>query len=121
MAAGIKTKIFLFCLVLFSKELFALARFPQLSIPSVQLHIEDSRAGVQRSSRQKKLLKMQNEPNFTMHPPKLSAVLIETYNERALPDMTKTNPIEPNTNPKRTQFQNGQKQTPTSVVARTYN
>jgi len=42
---------------------------------------------------------MQNEPNFTMHPSNLSAVLIATYNERTLPDMTKTNPIEPNTDP----------------------
>jgi len=126
MVTDIKTKIFLFCLVLFSKELFSLARFPQLSTPGVQLHIEDCQAGVQRSSRQKKLLKMQNEPNFTMHPSNLSAVLIETYNERTRliinanfihnkdlqfktrfsaknnePNRTQS---QPNTNPIRTQF-----------------
>jgi len=42
---------------------------------------------------------MQNEPNFQCSLSKLSAVLIETYNERTLPDTTKTNPIEPNTDP----------------------
>jgi len=42
---------------------------------------------------------MQNEPNFTMHLSKLSAVLIETYNDITLVNPKITNPIEPNTNP----------------------
>jgi len=46
---------------------------------------------------------MQNEPNFQCSRQTLTLVITETYNERALPDMTKTNPIEPKANPIRTQ------------------
>ena len=42
---------------------------------------------------------MQNEPNFTRHLSKVSAVLIKTYNEKPLVNPKITNPIEPNTNP----------------------
>jgi len=99
MVTDIKTKIFLFCLVLFSKELFANTRLSQLSTPGVQLHIEDCQAGVQRSSREKKLLKMQNEPNLRKSPMLLTTVIAATYNEKPLVNQKITNPIEPNTNP----------------------
>ena len=81
MVADIKTKIFLFCLVLFSKELFSNTRLSQLSTGGVQLHIEDCQAGVQRSSRQKKLLKMPNEPNFKTSGQPVTLDMIRTYNE----------------------------------------
>jgi len=46
---------------------------------------------------------LQNEPNLTRHPSNLSAVLIETYNERSLPGHDQNEPnrtqYEPNTNP----------------------
>jgi len=56
-----------------------------------------------------KNLFMQNEPNFTMHLSKLSAVLIETYNERSLPGHDQNEPNRTQSNPIRTQLQNGQK------------
>jgi len=51
---------------------------------------------------------MQNEPNFQRTPLKLSAVLIETYNEIPLVNQKITNPIKPNqtqSNPIRTQYE----------------
>jgi len=103
-AAGIKTTIFLFCLVLFSKELFSDTRLSQLSTGGVQLHIEDCQAGVQRSSWEKKLLKMQNEPNLQTSPVLLTTVIAGTYNEKPHLSPKPTNPIEPKANPTRTQF-----------------
>ena len=90
MAAGIKTTTFLFCMVLFSKELFSNTRLSQLSTGGVQLHIEDCQAGVQRSSHQKKLLKMRNKPNF--QPSRLTVTLdmIRTYNDN-FPEKRKKN------------------------------
>ena len=64
---------------------------------------------------------MQNEPNFRNCGPRLNAVLTGSYNEKPLVNQKITNPFEPKTNPIRTQFQNAQKSTPTSVVAGTYN
>jgi len=50
--------------LLFSEELFSDTRLSQQPTGSVHLHIEDWLAGVQRSSRKKKPLKMQNKPNL---------------------------------------------------------
>jgi len=80
-AAGIKTTIFLFCLVLFSKELFSDTRLSQLPTGGVQLHIEDSQAGVQRSSWEKKLLKMPNEPNSKKSRLTVTLGMIRTYSD----------------------------------------
>ena len=80
MFTDIKTMIFLSCLVLFIKELFSDIRLSQLSTAGVLLHIEDCQAGVQRSSWEKKLLKMQNEPNFQSNSLTLSEVMAGTYN-----------------------------------------
>ena len=110
MAAGIKTKIFLFCLV-FSKELFSNTRLSQLSTGGVQLHIEDCQAGVQRSSRQKKLLKMRNKPNFQTSRLTVTLAMIRTYNAnqpekrkknkpKTAQKRAKTNQNEPNSTPK---------------------
>jgi len=46
-------------IILFSAELFSDTRLSQQPTGSVHLHIEDWLAGVQRSSRQKKPLKIQ--------------------------------------------------------------
>ncbi len=64
---------------------------------------------------------LQNEPNFKLSGSKLSAVITGGYNERSLPGHDQNEPNRTQSNPIRTQFQNGQKQTPTSVVAGTYN
>ena len=64
---------------------------------------------------------MQNEPNFRKSLMLLSTAIADTYNQKTLVNQKKTNPFEPNTNPIRTQLQNRQKQTPTSVMTGTYN
>ena len=111
-------------MVLFSKELFSNTRLSQLSTPGVQLHIEDSRAGVQRSSRQKKLLKIPNEPNFQKSRLSVTLAMIRTYNETCPnthkksepnPNPIRTrsepnpNPIQTRSKPNQTQFQNKNK------------
>jgi hypothetical protein len=108
------------CLELFSKELFSNTRLSQLSTGGVQLHIEDCQAGVQRSSREKKLLKMRNKPNFQKSRQTVTLDMISTYNEKKLlptkknkpkthqkrtkneQKRTKTNQNEPNSTPKTT-------------------
>ena len=100
MAAGIKTTIFLFCMVLFSKELFSNTRLSQLSTGGVQLHIEDCQAGVQRSSRQKKLLKMRSKPNFQKSRLTVTLAMIRTYSDNCPKKHKKS---KPNPNPIQTQ------------------
>ncbi|MEE9303941.1 MAG: hypothetical protein V3U84_09150, partial [Thiotrichaceae bacterium] len=46
---------------------------------SVHLHIEDWLAGVQRSSRQKKTLKMQNKPNFLSAKMNITSAITKDY------------------------------------------
>ena len=99
MVPDIKTKIFLSCLVLFSKELFSDTRLSQLSTGGVQLHIEDWQAGVQRSSWEKKLLKMPNKPNFQMSRLSVTLDMTSTYNAN-FPKKRKKN--KPKTHQKRT-------------------
>jgi len=64
---------------------------------------------------------MQNEPNFQRTLSMLSAVMIMSYNEKNTCQPAKTNPIEPDSNPIRTQLEHGQKSTSTPVTTRTYN
>ena len=65
--------------LLFSEELFSDTRLSQQPTGSVHLHIEDWLAGVQRSSRQKKPLKMQNKPNFRNEKMNITSALTKDY------------------------------------------
>ena len=65
--------------LLFSEELFSDTRLSQQPTGSVHLHIEDWLAGVQRSSRQKKPLKMQNKPNFRKAKMNINSAITKNY------------------------------------------
>jgi hypothetical protein len=58
----------------------------------VHLHIEDWLAGVQRSSRQKKPLKMQNKPNLLSAKMNINSAITKDYEYERLGRRAKTNP-----------------------------
>jgi hypothetical protein len=94
-------------IILFSAELFSDTRLSQQPTGGVHLHIEDWLAGVQRSSRQKKPLKMQNKPNSLNALMNVNTVTTKNYENKRLADMAETNPIQtqfkPNSKPIQTQ------------------
>jgi len=98
--------------LLFSEELFSDTRLSQQPTGSVHLHIEDWLAGVQRSSRQKKPLKMQNKPNLLSAEMKLNFYLTKDYENippaekcENKPNRTQFQPKNEPNKPNRTQFQ----------------
>ena len=98
--------LFLACnpsFLLFSEELFSDTRLSQQPTGGVHLHIEDWLAGVQRSSRQKKPLKMQNKPNLLYTQMNISSAITMNYEQLTMNYANKnkpnSKPIKPNTNP----------------------
>ena len=95
--------LFLACnpsFLLFSEELFSDTRLSQQPTGGVHLHIEDWLAGVQRSSRQKKPLKMQNKPNLLKTLMNVSSCFTMNYEQLTINYANKnkpnSKPIKPN-------------------------
>jgi hypothetical protein len=88
---------------IFNEELLSDTRLSQLPTGSVLLHIEDWLAGVQRSSRRKKTLKIKNKPILAKEGQKLNSFLLTTNTQRLTTRKAKykpdTNPIQTHSNP----------------------
>ncbi len=106
--------LFLACnpsFLLFSEELFSDTRLSQQPTGGVLLHIEDWLAGVQRSSRQKKPLKMQNKPNLLSAKMNINSAITKDYENISpigkcenKPNQTQFQPKNEANKPNQTQF-----------------